>query len=62
MWVGNDAVEELYRDKLQARYSLAKRINGTLGYHQFDPIPNTSKVVVKHVSSDLVGFEKETSK
>ena len=62
MWVGNDEVEELYRTKLEARYSLAKQIRGTLGFHQFEPILNSSKVIVKCVSSDEQGYEKETSK
>ena len=62
MWVGNDTVEELYREKLEARYSLAKQIRGTQTFHQFDPVPNTTKVIVKYVSSDIAGFEKQTSR
>ena len=62
IWVPNEEVEELYTEKLQARYARAKQIHGTLGYHQFEPVPNSTKIIVKAVSSDVQGFEKQTAK
>ena len=47
---------------VQARYALAKQIKGTLGFHQFEPVPNSTTIIVKAVSSDVQGFEKQTSK
>ena len=60
MWVSKEEVEELGRDKLCERYSQAKTIVGTHGFHYFEPVRGTTKVLTKVVSSDAETFEKET--
>ena len=60
LWVSKEEVEELGCEKLNERYSQAKTIQGTQGFHYFEPVVGTSKVLVKVVSSDAESFEKET--
>ena len=60
MWVPKEEVEELGRVKLLERYEQAKTVVGTQGFHYFQPVRGTTKVLVKVASSDIEAFEKET--
>ena len=60
--VPKSEIENLCAEKLEARYSNTKTIPGTLGYHFFQPILGTSKVLAKVVSSDEQSDEHETMK
>ena len=59
-WVPKSEIENLCAEKLDARYAETRRIPGTLGYHFFQPIFGTSKVLAKVVSSDEQSDEHET--
>ena len=62
IWVGDEEVEALWNEKLSARFAKAKTVKGTQTFHFVEPIPGTTKVWVKEVSSDVNKFEKKTSK
>ena len=52
-------MEALWNEKLSARFAKAKTVKGTQTFHFVEPIPGTTKVWVKEVSSDVNKFEKK---
>ena len=62
LWVSKEEIAALWEEKLEARYANAKTVTGTLGFHYIEPIPGTTNVWVKEISSDVEKFEKETSR
>ena len=60
LWVPDSEIEDLWNEKLCERYADTKTIQGTQGFHFFEPILGTSKVLAKVVCSDEVANEYET--
>lgn len=59
LWCGKEEIAAA-EEKLAERYKNAKTIVGTLKFHEFRPIKDSTQVAVKCVSSDTQEFLKDT--
>ena len=53
LWCSEQEINRVYVEKLEERYSKAKTVPGTLGYHFFSPVAGSTKVNARCLSGDI---------